>query len=97
MVVRCSAVSRVSRVRVRHQCVQGLKCPRTEVTIHQFGPIYRTQVIAKEIQWMYANYAVWGGGSGETKDDFFHVEVEIHQCEGTNFAGEEGIKQRNVA
>ena len=29
------------KVRVWDRCVQGLKCLRTEVTIHQFGPIYR--------------------------------------------------------
>jgi len=34
------------KIWVRDQCVQGLKCLRTEVTIHQFGPIYHTEIIA---------------------------------------------------
>ena len=50
----CSGVSRVCTVRVsfrvtvrvRDRCVQGLKCPKTEVTIHQFGPIYLTSITA---------------------------------------------------
>jgi len=41
-----AVVSMVGRVRVgfrvRHQYVQGLKCARTVVTVHQFGPIYCT-------------------------------------------------------
>jgi len=39
----------------------------------KFGPIYCTQLIAIEVQYMYmyANCAVWGGGSGGPEDDFF--------------------------
>ena len=59
-------VSRVRfkvKVRVSDCYVQGLKCPMTEVTIHQFGPIYRTEIITS-VQCMYADYVVWGDGSG---------------------------------
>ena len=62
----CSGISRVSRVRVKvrlmDQCVKGLKCLRTKVTIHQFRLIYPT-IIAR-VQCMYASYVIWDGGSG---------------------------------
>jgi len=37
-------------------------------------PIYSNLsciIIAVEVQWMYANYAVWCSRSGESKNDFF--------------------------
>ena len=67
----CSGVSKVMvrfmvKVRVRDRCVQGLKCPRTEMTVHQFGSIYGIATV----QCMYADYVVWGDGLGGLVDDF---------------------------
>ena len=45
-----------------HMCVMGLKYPRIEVTVHQFGPLYSTEIIAM-VLCMYANYVIWGGVS----------------------------------
>ena len=61
----CYEVSRVNRVRarfrvkvrVRDRCVQGLKCPRTKVTVHQVGPICGTEIIAI-VQCMYADHVI---------------------------------------
>jgi len=73
----CSVVSRVSRVRVRFrvkvrvrdQCVQGLKCPRINVTLQQFGPICYTEIIAI-VQCMYTDYVICGDGSSRLVDHF---------------------------
>ena len=32
------------------------------MTIHQFGPIYPTEIIAV-VQCMYVDYVIWNGGS----------------------------------
>jgi len=40
--ILASACSGVSRVSVRFRCVEGPKGTNTEVSEHQFGPIYRT-------------------------------------------------------
>ena len=37
----------------------------------KFGLIHRTQLIAVEVECMYANYAIWGRRSGGPEDDFF--------------------------
>jgi len=44
-------------VMIRDRCVNGMKCPRTEVTVHQFGPIYSTEIITI-VQCMYNDYRV---------------------------------------
>ena len=66
----CSGITTIStvrvrfKVRVRDRFVKGMKCPRTEVTVHQFGPIYPTELIAV-VQCMFADYVVWDGGCGD--------------------------------
>jgi len=57
---------------VRDRCVKGQKCPRTKVTIRQFGPICRTEIIAI-VQCMYDDYVVRDGGLGGLVDDFLMV------------------------
>jgi len=49
--------------------VKVLKCPRTKVTIHHSGPIYRTEVITV-VQCICANYVIWDSESGGLVDDF---------------------------
>ena len=56
-------------VRVTDRCAKGLKCLWTKVTIHQFGPIYHTEITAI-VHWMYADYVIWDVGSGGLVDDF---------------------------
>jgi len=67
----CSCINTISRirvgfgikVRVRDRCAKVLKCPRNNVNVHQFGPIYHTEIMA-EVQCMYADQVIWGGKSG---------------------------------
>ena len=97
----CSGTSTVSRVRyrvkvrVRDRCVQWLKCPRTEVTVSQFGPIYHTDLVAI-FQCMCDDYVVWDGGSGWLVDDFFDGGVGIPNRKGKISFWEWGIRQHNV-
>jgi len=55
----CSAVSRVMvRFKDRSDCT----------------PVHTNLsyiIIAIKVQWMYANYAIWDGGLGGSKNDFF--------------------------
>jgi len=53
----------------------------------KFKPIYRTQLIAVEVQCIYTNYAVRGGGSGGLEDDFFPVAVGNPSGRGNFFWG----------
>ena len=50
---------------------QGTEVSRTKVTVHQFRPIYHTEIIAT-VQYMYADYVVWDSGSGGLLNDFFN-------------------------
>jgi len=45
---------------------------------------------------LYANYAVWAGGSGGPKNDFFPVGAGIPQWEGVNFAWKNRTVQCNT-
>jgi len=56
------------------------------VTVHQFGPIYRTEIIAIA-QCMYGDYVVWGGGSDGLVTDFSSDEGGYPQREGTIYSG----------
>jgi len=82
------------KVRVRDRCVKGLKCLRTEVTIHQFGPIYPSEIIAI-VQCMYADYVVWDDGSDGLVDDFLMVGWEWGSFSGNGQICycEEGVRQ----
>ena len=47
---------------------------RTEVTVHQFGSVYPTEIIAI-VQCKYANYVVWDDWLGGLVDDLLMVRV----------------------
>jgi len=88
----CSGVSRVSmvrvgyrlKVRVKDQCDQRVKCPMSEVTVHQFVPIYHTEIITIALC-MYAKYVVWNGGSVGLVDNCFTVGLSVPNGNGQIF------------